>query len=90
MIDSTGGVGAGARAASDSAERLREHQRQAARIQHEIKNPLAALLAEAQLLAQAPLPAEHAIAVERIVELTRRVVRKVEALDVLRGDEAPE
>jgi signal transduction histidine kinase len=56
-----------------------------ARLQHEINNPLAALLAEAQLLQLEPaLDVEHRRAVERIIELTRRVIAGVRALDGVR------
>ncbi len=48
---------------------------------HGLNNPLAALLAEAQLLQLEPLSAEHAAAVERIVELCRRVVQTVREMD---------
>ncbi|MDQ3698739.1 MAG: hypothetical protein M3373_12055 [Gemmatimonadota bacterium] len=75
--------------AEECAAELRELQRKAARIQHEINNPLAALLAEAQLLATAPLAADHSAAVERIIELTRRLTGRVRAMDALRGDESP-
>ena len=62
-------------------------QRLAARVQHELNNPLAALLAEAQLLGMdTTLAEEHRIAVERIVELTRRIVTTVRDLETL-GDE---
>ena len=71
--------------------RLRALQREAARIQHEINNPLSALLAEAQLLTLEPaLDAEHRAAVEHIVELTRRVITRVRELDTVRGDYLPE
>jgi signal transduction histidine kinase len=48
---------------------------------HGLNNPLAALLAEAQLLQLEPLASEHAAAVERIVELCRRVVQTVREMD---------
>jgi signal transduction histidine kinase len=41
--------------------------------QHELNNPLTALLAEAQLLALEPITGEQRAAVERIVTLTRRI-----------------
>jgi signal transduction histidine kinase len=53
----------------------------ATRLQHSLNNPLAALLAEAQLLELEPLPPEHRASVERIIELSRRVVDVVRALD---------
>ena len=51
-------------------------------MRHQINNPLAALLAEAQVLALEPLAPDHQAAVERIVELCRRVVALVRDLDV--------
>lgn len=53
----------------------------AMRLQHSLNNPLAALLAEAQLLELEPLPPDHRQSVERIIELCRRVVNVVRALD---------
>ena len=53
----------------------------ATRLQHSLNNPLAALLAEAQLLELEPLPPDHRASVERIIELSRRVVDVVRALD---------
>jgi signal transduction histidine kinase len=50
-------------------------------LQHALNNPLAALLAEAQLLELEPLPADQAEAAERIVEYTRRVIDVVRRLD---------
>ena len=50
--------------------------------QHELNNPLTALLAEAQLLELEPLAGEHRAAVGRIVALARRiasVARRFEA-----------
>lgn len=49
--------------------------------QHELNNPLTALLAEAQLLELEPLPAEHRAAATRIVELARRIAAAVRRLD---------
>ena len=75
----------------ETERRLRALQREAARIQHEINNPLSALLAEAQLLTLEPaLDAEHRAAVEHIIELTRRVITRVRELDAVRGDVLPE
>ena len=57
-------------------------------IQHSINNPLAALLAEAQLLEMEPLAEEHRVAATRIVDLARRVVavvRRLDAAEVMRG-----
>jgi signal transduction histidine kinase len=53
----------------------------AMRLQHSLNNPLAALLAEAQLLELEPLPRDHKESVERIIELSRRVIDVVRALD---------
>jgi len=53
----------------------------ATRLQHSINNPLAALLAEAQLLELEPLASDHRASVERIIELSRRVISVVRALD---------
>ena len=53
----------------------------AMRLQHSLNNPLAALLAEAQLLELEPLPPDHKESVERIIELSRRVIDVVRALD---------
>lgn len=52
-------------------------------LQHGINNPLAALLAEAQLLQLEELTAEQRGAVERMVELCRRIVALVRQLDAL-------
>lgn len=51
------------------------------RIQHSLNNPLAALLAEAQLLEMEELSEEHRAAVKRIIELCRRLVGMVRGLD---------
>jgi signal transduction histidine kinase len=56
-------------------------------VQHQLNNPLAALLAEAQLLGMEPtLAAEHRAAAARITELTRRVIALVRELDAVAGD----
>lgn len=56
-------------------------------VQHQLNNPLAALLAEAQLLGMEPtLTAEHRAAAARITELTRRVIALVRELDAIVGD----
>jgi signal transduction histidine kinase len=53
-------------------------------IQHQLNNPLAALLAETQLLGlEATLGAEQRAAAARITELTRRVISLVRDLDRL-------
>lgn len=43
-------------------------------LQHSLNNPLAGLLAELQLLEMEELPGEHREAVERCIELCRRVI----------------
>lgn len=52
-------------------------------LQHAINNPLAALLAEAQLLQLEELSAEQRGSVDRMVELCRRIVTLVRRLDAL-------
>ena len=55
-------------------------------VQHQLNNPLAALLAEAQLLGMEPeLGAEQRAAALRITELTRRVIALVRELDAVVG-----
>jgi signal transduction histidine kinase len=57
-------------------------QKLTALVQHQLNNPLAALLAESQLLAMEPtLDAQHLVALERIIELIRRVIGTVRTLD---------
>lgn len=46
-------------------------------LQHTLNNPLAGLLAELQLLEMEDLPDAHRAAVERCIELTRRLVQIV-------------
>ncbi len=46
-------------------------------LQHTLNNPLAALLAELQLLEMEPLEAPHREGVERSIELVRRLIRIV-------------
>jgi CheY-like chemotaxis protein len=53
----------------------------AMRLQHSLNNPLAALLAEAQLLELEQLTPDHRGSVERIIELSRRVIEVVRGLD---------
>jgi signal transduction histidine kinase len=53
----------------------------ARKVQHDLNNPLAALLAEAQLLEMEALLPEHREAVQRIVELCRRVILVARSLD---------
>jgi len=65
-------------------ERRTDLQRLTALVQHKLNNPLAALLAEAQLLGMEPsLEPEQAAAVERVVALTRRVIGIVRELDTV-------
>ena len=74
----------------DSADPVTELQKNAARIQHAMNNPLAALLAEEQLLSmEATLSAEQRESVDRMIELTRRVIMLVRDLDELRGSHPP-
>jgi nitrogen-specific signal transduction histidine kinase len=54
-------------------------------IQHDLSNPLTALMAEVQLLELEALAAEHRAAARRIVELARRVTMVARRLDVSRG-----
>jgi signal transduction histidine kinase len=59
-----------------------ELQRLTAIAQHQLNNPLAALLAEAQLLRSEPgLPSEHAESVDRMIDITRRVIALVRDLE---------
>lgn len=74
----------------DVGESLATLQKSAARIQHAMNNPLAALLAEEQLLSmEATLTSEQRDSVERMIELTRRVIVLVRDLDELRGTNPP-
>jgi len=50
-------------------------------MRHQINNPLAALLAEAQLLALEPLAPDQRAAAQRIVELSRRLAAILRELD---------
>lgn len=52
-------------------------------LQHAINNPLAALMAEAQLLQMEELSADQRGSVNRMVELCRRIVPMVRRLDAL-------
>jgi signal transduction histidine kinase len=71
----------GSPSADETARRL-ELQRLTGLVQHQLNNPLAALLAEAQLLSMEPaLDAQQRVAVDRIIELVRRVIRLVRDLD---------
>jgi signal transduction histidine kinase len=55
--------------------------RMLSRFQHDVNNPLTALLAEAQMLQMDELPAEQMAAVGRIVDACRRVAAIVRELD---------
>ena len=74
-------------ATSTAVRALRQTQRLLAagdlalRLQHSLNNPLAGLLAEAQLLELEPLSPDHRASVERIIELSRRVIDVVRGLD---------
>lgn len=50
-------------------------------LKHKLNNPLAALLAEAQMMELEPLSPEHANAARRIVELCRRVISVAETIN---------
>jgi signal transduction histidine kinase len=64
------------------AQRREDLQRITALVQHSLNNPLAALLAEAQLLAmETNLDPEHRAAVDRMTELVRRLITLVRGLD---------
>jgi len=67
---------------SQDAQRREDVQRITALVQHSLNNPLAALLAEAQLLAmETTLDPEHVAAVDRMTELVRRLITLVRGLD---------
>jgi signal transduction histidine kinase len=63
------------------SQRLIAAGRIARRVKHDINNPLAALLGEAQLLELEPLAPEQLEAVQRIVELCGRIVALARELD---------
>jgi len=66
----------------ESAQRREDLQQITALVQHSLNNPLAALLAEAQLLAmETTLDPEHRAAVDRMTELVRRLITLVRELD---------
>lgn len=51
-------------------------------VQHQLNNPLAALLAEAQLLRTEPgLGSEHEQAVDRMIDIMRRIIGIVRDLE---------
>jgi signal transduction histidine kinase len=63
-------------------QRREDLERMTALVQHSLNNPLAALLAEAQLLAmETTLDPEHRAAVDRMTELVRRLIALVRGLD---------
>jgi signal transduction histidine kinase len=81
------GEGAESAAAGQAIRSLRQTQRLIAagelamRLQHSLNNPLAALLAESQLLELETLAPDHRESVVRIIELCRRVIDVVRGLD---------
>ena len=70
-----------ARVALDRTQRLIAAGDIALRMQHSLNNPLAALLAESQLLEMEEMKPEQLEAVSRIVEQLRRVIAVVRQLD---------
>ena len=65
--------------------KVRELSDAVGQVQHEMNNPLAALLAESQLLELDPtLTGEQRESVKRIVDLARRVIASSRKLDALR------
>lgn len=74
-------------ASNDSSVSQNEQRREdvkqiTALVQHSLNNPLAALLAEAQLLGmETTLDPEHAAALGRMTELVRRLITLVRELD---------
>jgi signal transduction histidine kinase len=68
--------------------KLMELSNAVGRVQHEMNNPLAALLAESQLLElDQTLNDEQRDSVKRIVDLARRVIASSRKLDALREKE---
>jgi signal transduction histidine kinase len=85
-VSSDGGTARGI----ESGDRVTTLQKRAARLQHSMNNPLAALLAEGQLLSmEQALTAEQRESVDRMIELTRRVIALVREMDELRGAHPP-
>jgi hypothetical protein len=85
---------AGSRAGDEKSEQWRQLRRMqqmvaagevAIGLRHALNNPLAALLAEAQLLEMEPLPEDQLGAVRRILELCRRVIGLVRKLEGVEG-----
>ena len=66
----------------EGAQHREDLQRMTALVQHTLNNPLAALLAEAQLLSmETTLDPEHRAAVDRMTELVRRLIALVRGLE---------
>lgn len=66
----------------EDAQRREDLMQLTALVQHSLNNPLAALLAEAQLLGmESTLDPEHRAAVDRMTELVRRLIALVRGLD---------
>jgi signal transduction histidine kinase len=65
------------------AQRLMAAGEIARKVQHDVNNPLTALLAEAQLLEMEPMSEEQRQAVNRIIDLCRRAAAVVRRLDVV-------
>ena len=78
--DSTA-AGAAALRSVRQTQRLIAAGELAMRLQHSLNNPLAGLLAEAQLLELEELPPDHRESVQRIIELCRRVIEVVRGMD---------
>lgn len=68
-----------------AAQRLNAIGDLAATVQHAANNPLTALMAEAQLLELEPLRMEHREAVQRIIDLARRLAVIIRKLDLPRA-----
>ena len=70
------------RSAAPAAGAVTELQRLTAVAQHQLNNPLAALLAESQLLAADPtLGDEQREAVDRMIAIVRRIIELVRDLE---------
>jgi signal transduction histidine kinase len=71
----------------EGAGRREDLDRMTALVQHTLNNPLAALLAEAQLLSmETTLDPEHRAAVDRMTELVRRLIALVKELETAVND----
>ena len=74
----------------DDGDRVTSLQKRAAHLQHAMNNPLTALLAEGQLLSmEEGLTDEHRESVDRMIDLTRRMIALVRSMDDLRGSHPP-